>query len=148
MRIGRGEVLSDKAGMLHRLAALAQDSHPCRMLASGFEDADLGVADSVGVVVDVDLLDVGFALLEVEMLDVILLAAVNVDGFFVDENEGAGKVDFADHIRYGRDVDDHKIVASDRTQADGVGGIGFMRPVITFSREMQKAAFAAAGATD
>jgi len=34
-----------------------------------FEDADLSVADGVGVVVDVDALDVGLALLEVEMFD-------------------------------------------------------------------------------
>src|SRR5881397_2690235 len=51
------------------------------------------------------------------------------------------KVDFADDIRCGGDVDDHKIVAGDRTQADGVGGISFMRPVITFSGEMQETGF-------
>src|SRR6266851_450243 len=106
-----------------------------------FEDADLSVADGVGVVVDVDTLDVGLAFLEVEMLDVVLLAAVNVDGFFVEEHQRAGEIDFADDGGRAGDVDDHEIIAGHGTQADGIGGIGLLRPVVVFSGEMEKTSF-------
>ena len=119
-----------------------QSLSPCgfRTALSGgdFEDADLGVADGVGIVVDVDALDVSLALLEVEMFDVVLLPAVNVDGFFVDEYKRAGEIDFADDAGRASDVDDHEIVAGDGTQTDGIGGIGFVRPVVVFSGEMEK----------
>ncbi len=93
----------------------------------------MGVADGVGVVVDVDALDVGLALLEVEMLDVVLLAAVKVDGFFVEEDESAGEIDFANDGGRAGDVDDHEIVAGHGAQADGIGRIGFLHPVIILS---------------
>jgi hypothetical protein len=67
---------------------------------SDLKDADLGVADGVGVVVGVDLLDVGFAFLEVEMLDVILAAAVEVDGLFVDKDKCAGKINLGDDVGF------------------------------------------------
>src|SRR5258708_38495817 len=67
-------------------------------------------------------MDVSLALLEVEMFDVVLLPAVNVDGFFVDEHKRAGEIDFADDAGRAGDVDDHEIVAGDGTQADGIGG--------------------------
>src|SRR2546429_6585158 len=108
------------------------------MLAGDFEDADLGVADSVGVVVDVDALDVGFAFLEVEMFDVVLLTAVKVDGFFVDERERAGEIDFANDIWRAGDVDDHEIVACYGAQADGIGGTGPLRPAVSFTNQLQQ----------
>ena len=61
-----------------------------------FEHANLRVAHGVGVVVDVHLLDVSLALFEIEMLDVILLPAVNVDGFLMQKNQRTGKIHFAD----------------------------------------------------
>src|ERR1700687_983370 len=104
------------------------------MLLGGgdFKDADLGVADGVGVVVNVDALDVSLALLEVEMFDVVLLPAVNVDGFFVDEHKRAGEIDFSNDIWRARDVDDYEIVAGDGKQADGIGGRKLSRPVGVF----------------
>src|SRR5258707_13882291 len=78
---------------------------------SDFEGADLGVADGVGVVVGVDALDVGFAFLEIQMLDVGLLAAMNVDGLFVEKYQRAGKIDSAEDGGRSCDVDDHKIIA-------------------------------------
>ena len=92
------------------------------------------VADGVGVVVDVDALDEGFAFLEVEMFDVVLLAAVEVDGFFVDVRQRTGEINFADDIWRSGDVDDHEIVARDGTQAYGIGGIGLLRPMEIISR--------------
>ena len=92
------------------------------------------VADGVGVVVDVDALDEGFAFLEVEMFDVVLLAAVEVDSFFVDVGQRAGEINFADDIWQSGDVDDHEIVAGDGTQAYGIGGIGLLRPMEIVSR--------------
>ena len=72
------------------------------------------------------------------MFDVVLLPAVNVDGFFVDKHKRAGEIDFADDAGRAGEVDDHEIVAGDGTQADGIGGIGLLRPVVVFSSEMQK----------
>ena len=112
-----------------------------RSCGGGFEDADLGVTDGIRVVVDVHLLDVSLAFFEIEMLDVVLLAPVEVYGFFVDEYEGTGIIDFADDIGLSRDVDDHKIVARNRAQADGVGRIGLVRPVVVSASAMQEARF-------
>src|SRR6266851_8229776 len=90
-----------------------------------FKDTDLRVEDGVGVVINIDTLHVGLAFLEVEMFDVVLLAAVNVNGFFVKENQGAGEIHFTDDGGRSGDVDDHEIVAGNRAKADGIGGIGF-----------------------
>ena len=72
------------------------------------------------------------------MLDVVLLPAVQINRFFVHENQCARKVNFADNVRFPADVDDHEIVACDRAKAHGVGRIGFLGPVIILAREMQK----------
>src|SRR5580700_9004091 len=86
-----------------------------------FENAHLRVSDGIGVVIGVHLFYISLALFEVEMLDVILLPAVNVDGFLVKKNERAGKIYFADDIRRASDIDDDEIVAGDRAKADGIG---------------------------
>jgi len=57
-----------------------------------FEDADLRVADGIGVVVHVHAFHIGLAFREVEMFDVMLLPAVNVNGFFVEEYQRARKI--------------------------------------------------------
>ena len=110
-------------------------------LFGDFQHAHLRVANRVGVVVDVDSLHVRLAFFEVEMLDVILLRAVQVDGFFVHGGQRAGKIDFADDFRLAGDVDDDEIVAGHRAQADGVRGIRFLGPVIVFAGAVQKARF-------
>src|SRR5579859_7018116 len=102
-----------------------------------FEDADLRVAHSVGVIIDVHLLYIGLALFEIEMLDVVLLTAVNINGFLVQENQRAREINFTDYVGPAGDIDDDEIVAADGSQADGVGGVGFMRPVIKISGKMQ-----------
>ena len=58
-----------------RLARFQRARHavPYGRRCGDFQNAHLRVANGVGVVVDVDLLHVGFAFLEVEMLDVVLL---------------------------------------------------------------------------
>ena len=103
-----------------------------------FQDANLRIPDGVGVVVDVDAFHVSFAFLEVEVFNVVLLAAVNVNGFFVQENKCAREIYFANNGRRAGDIDDYEIVAGDRAQADGISRIGFLRPVIIFSGEMKK----------
>src|SRR5690242_16637703 len=75
------------------------------------------------------------------MLDVILLPAMKIDGFFVHENERAWEIDFTDDIGLAGYINNHEIVASDRAQADGVGRISFVSPVIVFAGEMQKTSF-------
>ena len=109
--------------------------------SGNFEHAHLCVADRIGVIVHVHSLHVGLALFEVEVLDIVLLAGVQVDGFLVHENERTREVNFANDIRFTGDVDDHEIVAGDRTQADGIRRIGFVRPVIVCARQMQKTRF-------
>ncbi len=115
-------------------------------LLRDFEDANLRVADGVGVVIDVDLFYVGFAFFEVEMFDVILLRAVEIDGFFVDGGERAGEIDFADDFGLAGDVDDDEIIAGDGAEADGVGRVGFLRPVKMIAGAMEETGFGHAGA--
>src|SRR5438876_5852692 len=103
-----------------------------------FQGADLRIPDGVGVVVDVDAFHVSFAFLEVEVFKVVLLAAANVNGFFVQENKCAREIYLANNGRRAGDIDDYEIVAGDRAQADGISRIGFLRPVIIFSGEMKK----------
>src|SRR5258708_37455488 len=83
-------------------------------------------------------MDVSLALLEVEMFDVVLLPAVNVDGFFVDEHKRAGEIDFADDAGRASDVYDHEIVAGDGAQADGIGGGKPPAPPVCVSPLKQK----------
>src|SRR5437867_13083786 len=106
-----------------------------------FEDADLRVADGVRVVVDVDALHVCFALLEIEMFDVVLLAAMNVDGFFVQKTKCAWKIHFADNRRRAGDIDDHEIIAGDGPQTGGIGGGSPIPTGTTVSGRVRKTAF-------
>src|SRR5260370_26831459 len=82
------------------------------------------------------------------MFEVEWVPAVKVDGFFVDEHERAGEIDFANDIWRAGDVDDHEIVAGDGTQADGIGGGGFLRPGGGFFRGMEKNSIRGAGGKD
>src|SRR5262249_33024977 len=111
------------------------------LLIGYLKHSHLRVFDGVGVIVGSDLFDVGFALLEVEMFDVILLAVVKVDRLFVDRAEGAGKINLADDARFASDVDNDEVVASDGTKADGVRGVGLLRPVIKIAGTMEIAGF-------
>ena len=55
-----------------------------RFFFRDFEHANLRIPDRVREVVDVDRLYIGFALLEIQMLDVVLLALMDVDRFRMD----------------------------------------------------------------
>ncbi len=65
-----------------------------------FQHADLRVADGVGVVIHVDAFHVGFALIEIEALDVVLLALVEIDRFGMDRGERGREIHFADHFGF------------------------------------------------
>src|SRR5262249_61203396 len=67
------------------------------------------------------------------MLDVVLLSAMQVDGFLMDGGGGAREVDFADDKRLFGDVDDDEVIAGDRAEADGVGGGGVVCPGVIFA---------------
>ena len=69
----------------------------------------------------------------------VLLPTMNVDGFFVKENQRAREIHFSNNTRRASNVDDDEIVAGDRAQANGVGGISFVRPVIMIARKVQEA---------
>ena len=47
------------------------------------------------------------------MFDVILQPAVEVNGFFVDEDKRAREINFPDDIRLACNINDHEIVAGD-----------------------------------
>ena len=51
------------------------------LLREGVEDLHLRVADGIRVVVHVDWPHIGFSFVEVQMLDMVLLALVDVDRF-------------------------------------------------------------------
>jgi hypothetical protein len=57
-----------------------------------FEDANLGVADRVREIVHVDGFHVGFAFVEVQMLNVVLLPLVDVDRLRMDGGERRIKI--------------------------------------------------------
>ena len=58
------------------------------------QHAHLRVADRVSVVIHIHALHIGFALFEIEMLDVILLAAVQINSFLVNGGQSAGEIHF------------------------------------------------------
>src|SRR5690242_9980942 len=72
------------------------------------------------------------------MLDMELLATVQINRLFVDKDQGTWKIDFTDDVRFAGDVNNRKIVAGHGAQADGVGRVGLVGPVIVFSGKMQK----------
>ena len=71
-------------------------------LVEDVEDLDLGVVDGVGVIIDVGLLDVGFALVVIQLLDEILLALADVDRLGVERRQGRGEVDLGDDLGFVR----------------------------------------------
>src|SRR5437763_15647290 len=103
-----------------------------------FQHPHLRVPHRVRVIVHIHALHVGFAFFEVEMLDVELQAAVQINRFFVDKDQRAGKINLADDVRLAGDINSHKSVARHGAQADGVRRISFVRPVIVCSCEMKK----------
>ena len=73
----------------------------------------------VGVVVDVDPVDVGLALVPLEAVDVVLDRLVDVDRPLVDEDLGAEQVHLAEDPRaVRRGVDDHDVLRGGRPQRD------------------------------
>lgn len=66
------------------------------LLFSDFKYTNLGVADCVREIVHIDWLHVGFALVEVQLLDVVLLPWVDVDRFRMDSGRCGREIDFAD----------------------------------------------------
>ncbi len=84
----------------------------------------------VRVVVGVDLVDVGLALVPLEPVHVVLDRLVDVDGALVDEDLGAEQVDLAEDPRPVRGrVDDHDVLRRGRAQRDLRGREVLARPV-------------------
>src|SRR5579863_4058990 len=111
-----------------------------------FEYANLGVTNRVREVVDIDRLDVGFALVKIQMLNVVLLPLMDVDRFRMHGCERRREIDFADHVRltpvFAGRIDDDEVVGRDRTQADRVRRIGFVDPMPVSAALMQEPGFA------
>jgi len=84
------------------------------LLFSHFEHANLRVPDRVRVVVHVNRLHISFALVEIQMLDMVLLALVDVDRFRMHGRQCGREIDFANDLRlafvFSRRIDDHEIV--------------------------------------
>ena len=79
-----------------------------------FEYANLGVANRVREVIHINRFYIGFAFVEIQMLDVVLLPLMDVDRLRMDGGERGGEIDFADHFRvasgFSRRVDDDEVV--------------------------------------
>ena len=84
----------------------------------------------VRVVVHGDGRDVRLFVVPIEVLHLVLLAAVDVDRVLVDEQRRARPVAFADHLRHRALLDDYEVVRARRAQADLLGGEGLAHPVV------------------
>lgn len=106
---------------------------------------DLGVADRIGEIIHVYAPHVSLALFEVQLIDVVLLALMEVNGFGVDGREGGGEIYFADYLRLAATVssgiDNDEIVRGNRAQADRIRGVSLLDPVPVSSAAMQEANF-------
>ncbi len=100
-------------------------------------DRELGVC----VVVDRDRGDERLLFVPVEVLDFVLLAAVDVDGVFVDEQRRARPVAFADDPRLRPLFDDDEVVGAGGAQADLFGRVGLAHPVVAVVRFLDHAVF-------
>ena len=111
---------------LNRVTRLATITSPClrrpaggRRLGEHLERLERDRPVGVGVVVDVDLVDVGLALVPLEPVHVVLDRLVDVDRALVDEHLGAEQVDLAEDARsVGRRVDDHDVLRGRGPQRD------------------------------
>ena len=116
-----------------------------RFFFRDFKHPDLGVADGVGEVVHVDALYVGFAVIEIEPLDVVLLSLVNVDRLGMNGGESGREIHFANDLRLSilsaGDIDNDEIVGRYRAQADRIRRIALLDPVPVISAPMQKPCF-------
>ena len=85
----------------------------------------------VRVVVDVDLTDVRLLLFPVQLLDLMLLAAVHVDRLLVEVDRRGVAIHLADHARRAGDrrIHDHEVVGGSRAQADRLGREALAGPV-------------------
>ena len=102
-----------------------------RLLREGVDHPDVGVGHRVGVVLHLDLVDVGGLPLQVELVHVVLLGLHHVDRVGVDGGEGAVPVHLGDHPvvpRLGR-IHDDDVFGVDAPEAHLVGGIALRRPV-------------------
>ena len=88
--------------------------HSNNLFFGDFEDTNLGVANRVREVVHINWFYIGFAFVEIQMLDVVLLPLMDVDRFGMNGGERGGEIDFADHFRlashFSRRVDDDEVV--------------------------------------
>ena len=103
------------------VAEAERDAH---VLAAVEQRLDVGVGLALGLRVPVALerVDEHAALLEVELGDLELAAAVEVDGALVGRVHRARDVDGADQLARGG-VDDHAAVAAGRAEGDVGGGV-------------------------
>ena len=72
----------------HQHVAMHPRCRSCDGLFCGdFQHSHLGIADRIREIVNIDRLHVGLALVEVQLLDVVLLSLVDVDRLWMDGNE-------------------------------------------------------------
>ena len=79
--------------------------------------------------------------MNIELVNVVLLALMQIDRLFVQRGKGAGVIHFADDSRLVRGrFDDHKIVGTDAAQGDRVRRIGLAGPVPLVAGAMDESA--------
>jgi hypothetical protein len=80
----------------------------------------LRIGDRIGVVIAVDLTDVGLASFEIELLHLVERAFDEVNRLLVQRRRPARETRLADHIGAVGRIDDDEVVRRDRAKADGI----------------------------
>ncbi len=78
----------------------------------GVENLEINRKMGIGKVVYLDSADIGLFLGKIKTLDLVLPAAVEIDGLFMNQHRSAETVHFADNLRLrGGHIDDYYIFA-------------------------------------
>jgi hypothetical protein len=115
------------------------DLGAAEFLSRGFiHDADPAVRERGGEVVGDDLGDERLVVLVVELLHLVLLAVVLVDGLLVQHRVGGAEVELGDGAAGGL-VDDDEVVPAHGPEAHVVRGVGVGAPVVAVARGVHHA---------
>ncbi|MBK7725429.1 MAG: hypothetical protein IPI33_09405 [Dehalococcoidia bacterium] len=82
------------------------------LAVEGIEHFEFDCQLGIGVVVDGDRGDESLLVVPIQVLDLVLLAAMDVDGIFVDEEGGAGAVALTDDAGMWPLFDDDEVVGA------------------------------------
>ena len=94
-----------------------------------------------GEIVTFHFSHIGFAVIVIELLDLVLPRVVEVNCLLVERGQRHGKGNFGDHFGLARRIDHHKIITRNGSQTDRVGRVGIAGPVPLLPGLMKHAEF-------